>query len=816
MSELVLEISGVGRTRSFAQTQMPVSIGGRVDSDVVLVGADGELQIGNLDGAWFAQVPRNVESVQLNGVSLRGSARIDDGDIVTLDAVRLHVTRDGTALRLRVALPAEAATKASAGSTNDDAAAGGDAGVSIRPIQFRSQAADSDAARSRRIRPSQIAIAAAFGVLAILGWFAFTAKSVQFVFEGQPQQVELPATMFKLRLGDRVLLRSGEHRVAAQYEGYYPLDTELEVSSNASQRIELPFEKLPGLVSISSTPSDDVRVYLGNRLLGSPPLDDVEIPEGQYTLRFELDRFFPEEFELDVRGAHARQRVSVELAQDWAPVNIASNPPGAQISIDGEILGTTPAQLELVQGQHALELRLPGYNAFNEDLEVTAGEPYVLGAIELVQADGRVQFVSSLGDVAVSLNGDYAGTTPLNLRLRPGRTHTVVASKPGHEALTLELSVAADSGRTVPLELVALFGEVTVVSEPPGAQVSVDGSAVAVTPATFELSALPHEIEVTLDGHAPRRQSLTPRAGLTHQLEFSLDPLDDATGDGYPRRIRTSHGHELVVVPAGEFTMGSSRREEGRRSNEVLHQVRLTRAFYLGTTEVTNAQFRRFRPEHDSGSAFEQTLDDDDQPVVNISWDDAVEYLNWLSIEEGLQPVYESGPDGWTAQFERSGYRLPTEAEWEWAARYSHEAMPLVFPWSGALEDVTPPDRHGNYADVSAAAVLPTTLITYNDDFVTSAPVASFAASTAGIYDIGGNVAEWMHDFYALDAGSNQAVPEDPTGPESGAYRVVRGSSWRNATLTQLRLSARDYEDGSRDDLGFRPARGVTGVENDR
>jgi formylglycine-generating enzyme required for sulfatase activity len=266
----------------------------------------------------------------------------------------------------------------------------------------------------------------------------------------------------------------------------------------------------------------------------------------------------------------------------------------------------------------------------------------------------------------------------------------------------------------------------------------------------------------------------------------------------------------LIVVPSGEFTMGSSRREDGRRSNEVLRPVRLTHAYYIGTTEVTNGEFRQFRPNHDSGALLGMTLNDDDQPVVNVTWADIAQYLNWLSIADGLQPVYEEGPNGWAAVLPfRNGYRLPTEAEWAWAARFSGREEPLVFPWSSDLTDLSPPDRSGNYADVSASGTLPTTLVTYNDDFVVSAPVGSFDADAAGLFDIGGNVAEWVHDYYSLDFSATQEAVEDPTGPASGAYHVVRGASWRSATLTDLRMAARDYSNGARDDLGFRIARNL-------
>jgi len=115
-------------------------------------------------------------------------------------------------------------------------------------------------------------------------------------------------------------------------------------------------------------------------------------------------------------------------------------------------------------------------------------------------------------------------------------------------------------------------------------------------------------------------------------------------------------------VPAGEFTMGSPRREAGRRANEAQRAVKLERRFYLALREVTNAEFRQFRPSHRSGFVLQQTLDLDRQPVVGVGWQDAAAYCNWLSAQDGLEPAYAEQAGRLVPVVPATaGYRLPTE-----------------------------------------------------------------------------------------------------------------------------------------------------------
>jgi formylglycine-generating enzyme required for sulfatase activity len=407
----------------------------------------------------------------------------------------------------------------------------------------------------------------------------------------------------------------------------------------------------------------------------------------------------------------------------------------------------------------------------------------------------------------VSIDGDFRGRAPLTVKLTPGKMHELTLTKPGYETATRSLSIAADSGRKLAIDLVPQYGEVQVESTPVGADVWVDGERRAATPVTLSLTGVSHDIEIRRTGFANATQHVTPRPGFPQKLDFDLTALDQSTGGGYPTVRKTGSGQELKLIPSGQFTMGSSRREQGRRANEVLRPVRLTKAFYLGVREVTNAEFRQFKPDHKSGEFGGKTLDEGDQPVVRVSPEDAMQYLNWLSIRDGLQPVYEQKNGVWAAVRPlRTGYRLPTEAEWEWTARFAGRDSALIYPWGS---DLAPPDRSGNWADVSARAILPTTLVTYNDGFPVSAPAGTFEPNPVGIRDLGSNVAEWIQDFYVPDITENVKLVEDPLGPESGQLHVIRGASWRSATVAELRIAARNYGTDAREDIGFRIARNL-------
>jgi len=435
---------------------------------------------------------------------------------------------------------------------------------------------------------------------------------------------------------------------------------------------------------------------------------------------------------------------------------------------------------------------------------VEAGQQLSLPPVQLEESDGLLSVSSTPPGASLSIDGRYRGLTPLEAEVSPGRAHVVLVAKPGYESVTRSVTVARRGTASLRVELPARLGIVQVDSDPADAEVYVNGVLRGRAGQAFELPAVVQRIEVRKEGLAGFSTEVTPRPGTPQRVLARLLPPGQAAVAGLPKTVSTSQGRMLRLVGPGDFETGSPRREQGRRANETQRRVRITRSFYIGLHEVTNREFREFRPGHTSGAEKYRQLAGSDHPVVMLGWEDAARYCNWLSEREGLDPAYVAR-DGSLALAEPAtrGYRLPTEAEWEWASRYNGGGTEQRYPWG---DQMPPAPGSGNFADQSARELVANVLSGYNDGYPLTAPVGSFRASALGLYDLGGNVAEWVHDRYTVYA-ADPAPLVDPQGPASGQYHVIRGSSWRQASIGELRLAYRDFGDQGRLDVGFRLAR---------
>jgi formylglycine-generating enzyme required for sulfatase activity len=789
------------------EAALPLAVGGATQGDIVMPAVPAEAVIAHIalaDGHAYIQPADDSEQLFHNHEVLTGSKWLKSGDEVQAGDATLHWRVQGDQVFVTARRRVATATLV----PPDQPPPSGPPSIASTKQEIPDVVTVSPAPRGQR--KWRWAVFAVFVVLLLATAFVLLATPVAVTITPAPATQSLQGFPPAVTVGDRLLAFPGRYTVTASLEGYRPLHETVTVNRGGLQEFRLQLEALPGRVSIRLEPPVAYRVFVDGAGVATGTDAVTEIPGGNHLLHIETDRYLPVTERVDIAGLGQAQQLAYRLQPGWASVQLNSQPAGAVVRVDDEPVGVTPLETEIMHGPHSLLLSLENHKPVTIEQDFAAGSVVQLQDIVLSPADGKLALSSVPAGATISVGGVFYGTTPSMLTLESGKEHRVRLTSPGYQPLDKPVQLAPEEEQALELSLSPEYGVIFVTAHPADATLVLDGKPVGKATRRLSLTARPHSLEFRKPGYVSQRVTVTPRAGVSKNVDIHLKTATQVTTEkqaaATPPTLTTAAGQLLHRVrPAGSFRMGASRREAGRRANESPRLVQLTRPFYLGAREVTNGEYRRYQAAHNSGSAEGVTLDGERQPVVNISWDAAARYCNWLSKEDGMPAAYrESSGKMVPVVPVTSGYRLPTEAEWTYVARKLGRQEMARYPWTGSFP---PTGKAGNFADASIADTLANVVPDYNDGYRSTAPVGSFTARPAGFHDLGGNVAEWMHDFYAVYPGMATQLVTDPAGPASGDHHVVRDSSWRQGSIGELRLSYRDYSRAPRSDLGFRVAR---------
>jgi len=344
--------------------------------------------------------------------------------------------------------------------------------------------------------------------------------------------------------------------------------------------------------------------------------------------------------------------------------------------------------------------------------------------------------------------------------------------------------------------------KLTVRSNVYGDLVYIDDKAVGSTRLDVELTPGKHRVRVEKDSYELYEKTVELKAGDNRVVRAILSKVSNTVAlseavsskgaaiASAPKSASQSRqgetwtepitGMEFVWIPKGCFEMGSPKSEAGRFDKERQHRV-CVEGFWLGKHEVTNAQYRRFRSDHESGEYQGQSLNGDDQPVVQVNWQAATDFAAWLSKKSGER------------------FRLPSEAEWEYAARANTDTARY---WGDSSDDAC---TYANVHDNTSKALFTWTHHDCHDGYAVTAPVGQFRPNLFGLYDILGNAWEWTCSVYDKDySGAEKAC----ASKGSTDRRVIRGGGWTDGPR-DVRSAGRggdtpDFRDGF---IGFRLAR---------
>ena len=416
------------------------------------------------------------------------------------------------------------------------------------------------------------------------------------------------------------------------------------------------------------------------------------------------------------------------------------------VSTDGEYSAMLP------YGSHTYKVEAGGYISKSGSFTISSSDMTPIN-VSLVSAMATVSVTCPTPAVSLYVDKKSVGMAPWKGSLKEGM-HLIEAKKEGYRSQQRTINLSQQQRLDVAFaELAAIQGNLSVNYKPFGADVYIDGKKVGQSPRVFNgILVGNHKVEIKKDGYGTDSKTVSILEGQTASLSGVL------TTHTITIPVKDGISIDMVRVEAGTFTMGATAEMEDPYGDEKpTHQVTLTNDYYMGKYEVTQALWQAVMNSNPS------YFKGDNLPVEQVSWDDCQEFLSKLNSITGKT------------------FRLPTEAEWEYAARGGKKSRGYQYSGSNNLSDVA------WYKD--------------NSDRKTHA-VGSKQANELGIYDMSCNVREWCQDWYGSYSSSSQV---NPIGANSGYHRVCRGGGWY-FTARNCRSSYRNSisPDGRGYDFGLR------------
>ena len=520
-------------------------------------------------------------------------------------------------------------------------------------------------------------------------------------------------------------------------------------------RIEVEQAKIQtGWLVFNSVP-EGADIYLAEnggeeKHIGTTPMNK-KMPYGTYNYRAKRYKYHD-----DVgiaRVDKTRVIMDLKLKPAFGSVSVSSQPQGAKVFLDGEDTGkVTPCTIgEIASGRCDIRLQLKDYAPASQSVTVTEG----MTASVNVTLEARFAHVTinSLPGAAIKVNGAEVGSGSYSNNMAEG-IYDIEASLAGHRPVTKQIEVIVGVPQTIELRPTPIYGMLDVNSNPMGANITINGKSYGDTPTSIEnLLVGDYDVVLTKPGYASVSQRVTVSENASASVDvkmqkgemknsqidesalsvsaINLTPNWSASVTPSQRAVLEKLIANMVKVEGSTFTMGATP-EQGNDAYEYerpAHQVTLS-DYYIGRYEVTQKEWQAVMGDNPS------KFYGDNLPVDYVSWNDCQDFINKLNQLTGLK------------------FRLPTEAEWEFAARGGKQSKGYKYSGSDNIGDVA---------------------WYYENSGSKTHQVGTKEPNELGIYDMSGNVGEWCGDWYGRYSSSAQT---NPTGPSSGSGRVLRGGGW--------------------------------------
>jgi len=551
--------------------------------------------------------------------------------------------------------------------------------------------------------------------------------------------------------------KSGSYKIKLVKEGYLNLEQTIDIKSPKYEN-KFTLTKNVGGIKVTTAPEKGLDIYIdGVKSSNKSDYTISDLKPGKYRIKAQSQYYETEEKEVEVTVGKLNE-IQLKAEAIFGDLHLTTIPEkGLDIYIDG-IKQENKSDFTFKNykpGKYKIKAQSQFYETEEKFIEVTRGK---LTEIELKTKENFGTLTINTNPKAeVILNGKKI-TQLKDIRLEPQKCNIEIKMK---KASNIKESLILQKHDKKELDLYPKIatGTVQIAVYPDDAEITLSevGGETFTGKGLVLFEEVPigvYSLSIKTNGYKTYKKEVKVEEGKTvKDTGIKLEAGTDIQAD-----LKTKSGVELISVLGGTFHMGSNDDESDEKS---VHSVTVG-DFYIGKTEVTQAQWKTVMGNNPS------YFKGDNNPVEKISWNDAVEFCKKLSQKEGVT------------------YRLPTEAEWEYAAKGGNQSMGYEYSGSNNVGEVAEYEGNNNKS---------------------TKPVAGKKPNELGIYDMTGNVWEWCSDWYDSNYYKN-SPSSNPTGPSSGIYRALRGGSWY-ISATHCRVADRNccFPDDSSRNFGFRVVR---------
>ena len=577
-------------------------------------------------------------------------------------------------------------------------------------------------------------------------------------------------------------------------------DEELSVERTDQQtEYFVQLNPLPGLLKVSVLAPQPFQFYADEQLIGENESEfEIELGGGETVLSLKGEYFETIERSIEIIGRGSSQHVTIQADAAVAQVELDFKPETAILFLDGNAQEKYDGTLLLGFGEHSISVRKEGYHTKNVSLLISSGDSQTLEPVTLSPKKITANILSNPSSATILINEEYAGVTPLTMELMPLIKHELKIIKSGYvdQSVRLEPAIAKNIEKQFMLDKKAVSAE---ISSDVQSNVFLNGVLRGDTPLTLSVRE-GDLLEVKAEGYATKKIEFEGDNFARQKYQIDMIPLEEYAFVKAPKVLKVDQSIRLKKFGGTSITIPQKTSIPGR----IDYSSRTVGPFYIGLTEITVEEFARYSLSTTGNQG------DGNLPITDLTWIEAARFCNDLSKAEGLELFYIFGNTRGTNTISfnsnSSGYRLPTLAEWQLAATDpdSKQIQRQKYYWG---DESLLPRNQGNFSGRERGLGANFTISGYVDSHAGLAPVGSYSPNNQGLYDFGGNAAEWIHNY--ASKGRQDSGSQSHFGLQIGIEHLIKGGSFKSSQIEALEINHQRSYIGSQEDVGFRIARSI-------